>query len=241
MRVLVIDLGGTHAKLLVTGQNEPRSFDSGPDLRPDEFVARIHDATTDWQYDAISFGYPGAVDANGPSADPGNLGKGWVGFDFEAALKHPIRFVNDAAMQALGAYEGGRMLFLGLGTGIGSTLVANQVVVPLELGCLPGSIATGGGSPTSTLFERLGREALERDGEEAWVRGVHRTVEVLREAMAANYVTLGGGNAKLIDPLPPRTRRGGNEDAFTGGFRLWEEPVTVHDNHRQPGIWRVVC
>lgn len=239
MRVLVIDLGGSHAKLLVTGGRKPRSFDTGPDLGPDEFVAHVCNETADWHYDAISFGYPGAVNADGPSADPGNLGKGWVDFNFEAAWKRPVRFINDAAMQALGAYEGGRMLFLGLGTGVGSTLVANQVVVPLELGCLPAAVASARTSEQH-LFEKLGKDALKRDGKRTWLRAVHRVTRLLREAMAADYVTLGGGNAELVDPLPPDVRRGGNYDAFTGGFRLWEDRVTVHD-HRQPGIWRVVC
>jgi polyphosphate glucokinase len=175
---------------------------------------------------------PGVV-TNGASAEePGNLGGGWVGFDFEAAFSKPVRVVNDAVLQALGAYEGGRMLFLGLGTGLGSTLVSEHVVIPLELGNLPSGMG-------ETMAARLGRKALEDNGPQRWVRDVHFIVDALRKAFVADYLVLGGGNAELVDPLPEMTRRGGNEDAFTGGYRLWEEVVEPHD--REPRrVWRVV-
>src|SRR5581483_8480015 len=207
-------------------------FESSPALTPAEMVQRVTCIARGWSYDAVSVGFPGAVAADGPTAEPGNLGCGWVGFDYERAFAAPVRIVNDAAMQALGAYDGGRMLFLGLGTGVGSTLVTERVIVPLELGCLP---AADGGR----LVDRLGRDALERDGREVWMRAVADAVGVLREAFVADYIVLGGGNASRVEPLPPTTRRGGNEDAFAGGFRLWEDVVEPHDRPPTPA-WRVV-
>jgi polyphosphate glucokinase len=232
MDVLVIDVGGTHVKLLASGVSQPRRFKSGPALTPPALVDQVRGATADWRYDVISLGFPGVVANGRPDAEPGNLGDGWVGFDFERAFGRPVRLVNDAVLQALGAYDGGRMLFLGLGTGLGSALVTEHVIVPLELGCLP---ARGGG----TMVDRVSRQALQESGPERWRRDVHRVVVVLRDAFAADYVVLGGGNAKRVSPLPERTRRGGNADAFTGGYRLWEEMVEPHD--REPHrVWRVV-
>jgi polyphosphate glucokinase len=232
VNVLVIDVGGSHVKLLATGQPEPRRFDSGPDFTPAALVAKVKELTPDWRYEVVSLGYPGAVDADGPTAEPGNLSDGWLGFDFAAAFGRPVRVVNDAAMQALGAYDGGRMLFLGLGTGLGSALVIDRVVVPLELGCLP---AAGG----DTLADRLGKAGLERHGPAAWGKAVHAAVEALKRAFAADHVVLGGGNAERVDPLPAGTRRGGNEDAFAGGFRLWEDWVEPFDQALS-AEWRVV-
>lgn len=232
MRVLVIDVGGSHVKLLATGVDEPRRFKSGDGLTPDRFVKEVRRVTATWEYDAVSIGYPGSVDAGGPAGEPGNLGCGWVGFDYERAFAKPVRIVNDAAMQALGAYDGGRMLFLGLGTGLGSSLVTERVIVPLELGCLP----WGDGQ---TLFDLLGRDGLDRIGIDAWMRTLTAAIAALRESFMADYVVLGGGNAERVDPLPPGTRRGGNDDAFAGGFRLWEDVVEPHD--RPPkAVWRVV-
>jgi polyphosphate glucokinase len=231
MDVLVIDVGGTHVKMCVSGASE-RRFDSGPELTPEELVRQVRDATQDWTYQAISLGVPGCVGADGLGAEPGNLGPGWVGFDFEQALERPVRIVNDAVMQALGAYDGGRMLFVGLGTGLGTALVTEHVVVPLELGNLP--FGTG-----ETMAGRLGREGLEVNGQERWRHDLEEASRVLREAFSADYVVLGGGNAAIADPLPPGTRRGGNEDAFTGGYRLWEEMVEPHDR-QPPAVWRVV-
>lgn len=232
MNVLVIDVGGSHVKLLATGQAGPRRFDSGTHLTPEALVERVKGLTADWRYDVVSLGYPGTVDPDGPTDEPGNLADGWVGFDFGAAFGRPVRVVNDAAMQALGAYDGGRMLFLGLGTGLGSALVADRVVIPLELGCLP---YTDG----ETIADRLGKKGLKRHGADAWLRTVGEVVKALRRAFQADYVVLGGGNAEKVDPLPEGARRGGNEDAFAGGFRLWEERVEPHDNEPSDA-WRVV-
>ena len=231
MDVLVIDVGGSNVKLRVSGEPDPRSFESG-ELTPEELVARVRSATADWHFDVISLGYPGLVNDGLPAAEPGNLGPGWVGFDFKQAFRKPVRLVNDAVLQALGAYEGGRMLFLGLGTGLGSALVTEHVVVPLELG----NLASG---KDGTLAQRVGRKGLENSGIETWIEDVYEMVTVLRSALVAEYVVLGGGNAELVEPLPKLTRRGGNEDAFTGGYRLWEEVVEPHD--REPHrVWRVV-
>ena len=232
MRILVIDVGGSHVKLLATDADEARRFDSGPDFTPTQLVERTRELSTDWNYDAISLGYPGAMGPNGPSAEPGNLGPGWVGFDYEAAFGKPIRIVNDAVMQALGGYDGGRMLFLGLGTGLGSSLVTERVIVPLELG----SLAWTNGE---TLFDLLGRDGLERRGRNAWMQTLRDATHTLRDAFMADYIVLGGGNVEQVEPMPSGTRRGGNDDAFTGGFRLWEDIVQPHDHPPTP-IWRVV-
>lgn len=232
MDALVIDVGGSHVKLLATGQTEPRRFDSGKNLTPNALIAQVRAFTPDWKYDVVSLGYPGTVGPNGPIQEPGNLGHGWVGFDYEAGFGCPIRVVNDAAMQALGGYAGGRMLFLGLGTGLGSALVADHVVVPLELGPLPYSA-------DETLAQRLGKGGRERHGHEAWMRALTETVWMLMPVFMADYLLLGGGNAEQVDPLPERVRRGGNEGALAGGFRLWEEQIEPHDGHLSH-VWRVV-
>ncbi|QDU20109.1 ROK family protein [Urbifossiella limnaea] len=232
MNVLVIDVGGSHVKLLATGQPAPRRFESGRTLAPESLVEEVKLRTHDWPYEAVSIGIPGAVGPDGPEVEPGNLGPGWVGFDFAAAFGGPVRVVNDAAMQALGAYTGGRMLFLGLGTGLGSAIVTDHVVMPLELGSLPYG-------RRRTVADHVGKRGLKYLGEAVWLATVIRVVEHVRDAMKADYVVLGGGNAKRVDPLPPHTRRGGNEDAFAGGFRVWAEDV---DPHRCPpeAPWRVV-
>jgi polyphosphate glucokinase len=232
VNVLVIDVGGSHVKLLATGQPERRKFDSGKDLTPGEMVKRVRELTADWDHEVVSLGYPGVIGPDGPSEEPGNLGDGWVGYDFEAAFGRPVRIVNDAVMQALGACDGGRMLFLGLGTGLGSALVVERVVVPLELGRLP--YRRG-----ETMSDRLGREGLKRLGRKKWSRSVARVVGYLKDALAADYVVLGGGQADEVNPLPEGVRRGGNEDAFAGGFRLWEEWIEPHDRPPSPA-WRVV-
>jgi polyphosphate glucokinase len=232
MKVLVVDIGGSHVKLIVTDMAEPRRFDSSPDLTPEQLVQDVRAHTADWEFDVVTIGYPGAIDQYGPRFEPGNLGRGWVGFDFARALGRPVRIVNDAVMQAIGAYDGGRMLFLGLGTGLGSALVTDHVAVSMDLGNLPWP---GG----RTLGERLGRTGLETQGEDDWQRTVLFAVETLRHAFVADYVVLGGGNAALVTSLPPHTRRGGNHDAFDGGFRVWEELVEPHDRAPAPA-WRII-
>jgi polyphosphate glucokinase len=232
MDVLVIDIGGSHVKLFASSAAEPRGFDSHPGLTPQETIERALEATRDWRFDAVSLGYPGLTDADGPLKEPGNLGPGWIGFDFAGRIGKPVRVINDAVMQALGGYEGGRMLFLGLGTGLGSALVSDHVIVPLELGDLP----THAGD---TFGERLGREGVERLPFDAWMAALQDAVETLRPAFAADYVLLGGGNAQRVEKLPDHTRRADPDAAFVGGLRLWEEPIEPHD--RSPRLaWRVV-
>jgi polyphosphate glucokinase len=232
MDVLVVDVGGSHVKILASGATEPRRFDSAQDLTAPALIRLVRDAAQDWKYDVISLGYPGLVGVDGPLREPGNLGTGWVGFDFAAAFEKPVRVVNDAVLQALGGYEGGRMLFLGLGTGLGSALVSDHVVVPMELGNL--RYVTG-----EPLGDRLGRKGLKAHGREEWLAALAEVTETLRQALAADYVLLGGGNAKHVEPLPGRTRRGAGDLAFKGGFRLWEETIEPHDR-RPPLVWRVV-
>jgi polyphosphate glucokinase len=231
VNVLVIDIGGTRVKLLATDAAEARQFESGKHLTPDAMAARVLAITADWHFDVIALGYPGAVGPNGPLAEPGNLANGWLGFDFDAAFSRPVRIVNDAVLQALGGYDGGRMLFLGLGTGLGSALVSERVVIPLELGRLP--------YDRDNVGDRLGRRGRAIFGQTAWLEAVHRVTDACRQAFMADYVVLGGGNAEHVDPLPDGVRRGGNDDAFRGGFRLWEERVEPHD--QEPSrAWRVV-
>ncbi|HET6250805.1 MAG TPA: hypothetical protein VFE47_24155 [Tepidisphaeraceae bacterium] len=232
MNVLVIDIGGSHVKVLASGQSAPRQFDSNKHLTPDGLVKKVGEIVANWQFDVITLGYPGQVRSGRPAAEPGNLGHGWVGYDFSAAFAKRVRIINDAAMQAIGAFDGGRMLFLGLGTGLGSALVIERVVVNLELGCVPW------GESGEPLFYRVGKEGLEKNGRQAWLLAVNEAVEALGQATSADYVVLGGGHAGEVHPLPPRARRGANQDAFTGGFRLWEEWVEPHD--RPPSdAWRV--
>jgi hypothetical protein len=212
--ILVIDIGGTKVKILATGQTEPRKAPSGKDFTPARLVESARQLAEDWDYGAISIGYPGLVGIHGPRSEPGNLGPGWVGFDFAAAFEMPVKMVNDAAMQALGSYEGGRMLFLGLGTGLGSTLITGNVVIPLELGQLPYD-------GKHTMGEVLGRKGLNRLGKGAWREAVEKAVTSLMGAFVADYVVIGGGSAKHIKGLPPGARRGHNLTALRGGFRVW--------------------
>ena len=232
MDVLAIDIGGSHVKFVANTRRRRAAFDSSRRLTARSFVRRVRELVRGWRFDVVSIGYPGIVGPRGPAKEPGNLGDGWVGFDFAAAFGKPVRVVNDAVVQALGGYDGGRMLFLGLGTGLGSALVTEHVIVPMELGNLP-HVAGG------TLGDRLGRHGLETDGRRQWRETVARVVPELRHALAADYVVLGGGNASHVSRLPPRTRRGAADAAFKGGFRLWEEVVEPHD--RAPALtWRVV-
>jgi polyphosphate glucokinase len=212
--ILAIDVGGTKVKILATGQTEPRKALTGPEFTPGRLVETVGKLAGGWDYEAISIGVPALVGPNGPRSEPGNLGPGWVGFDYAAAFGKPVKMVNDAAMQALGSYEGGRMLFLGLGTGLGSTLIAGHVIVPLELGRLMYD-------RDRTLGQALGRKALAEAGKKSWRKVVHRVAIALMGAFVADYVVIGGGNAKNVKELPPGARRGHNLTAFRGGFRLW--------------------
>ncbi|HUM18396.1 MAG TPA: ROK family protein [Candidatus Nitrosotalea sp.] len=215
MKILVVDIGGTHVKLLATGQATPRKFVSGPTLTPRAMLAGVRKSTRDWKYDVVSIGYPGPVRHGRPAIEPNNLAKGWVGFDYKAAFGRPVKIVNDAAMQALGSYRGGRMLFLGLGTGLGSALVVEGIVHPLELGQLP---------YRKGIFEDyVGLRGLEKRGKKKWRRDVADVVARLVTAVQPDSVVLGGGNVKKLKALPPGCRAGVNTNAFRGGFRLWED------------------
>jgi hypothetical protein len=215
--ILVVDIGGTKVKMLATGHSEPRKIPSGERLTPERMVKAVLTECKDWRFEAVSVGYPGLTGAHGPRSEPGNLGPGWVGFNFAAAFARPVRIINDASMQALGSYEGGRMLFLGLGTGVGSALIAQNVIVPLELGELPLG-------ERETLGAVLGRKGLKRYGKRVWRNELLRLIERLTVAFSVDYVVLGGGNAGLVQRLPPGTRIGNNLAAFRGGFRLWHLP-----------------
>jgi len=214
MNVLVVDVGGTHVKILVSGQNESRKFDSGPKLVPARMVLGVQKVALDWTYDVVSIGYPGPVLRNRPIAEPHNLGPGWVGFNFETAFGRPVKLINDAAMQALGSYKGGKMLFLGLGTGLGSTMIVDGIIEPMELGHLP--------YKRNTYEDYVGQRGLERWGKHRWRHHVADVVARLIAALEPEDVVLGGGNLKQLDKLPPGCRAGDNANAFIGGFRLWE-------------------
>ena len=230
--MLVIDVGGTSVKFRLSSGEEVRRFRSGPTMKPETLVAGVTARIADWDFDAVSIGYPGAVAGGVPIGEPGNLGGGWLGYEFSAAFGRPVRLVNDAVLQALGAYRGGRMLFLGLGTGVGSALVSEHVLVPLELGCLP---HPDGG----TLFDQWGRDARKRRGHARWQEDVVSLTPQLRAALAADYVLFGGGNGRKIDPLPAEACRGGAQDAFEGGVRLWQDYIEPHDAEPARN-WRVV-
>jgi polyphosphate glucokinase len=213
-RVLVVDIGGTNVKLLATGQQEPRRFPSGPTLTPRRMVNGVKKTVRGWKYDVVAIGYPAPVLQGKPVAEPHNLARGWVGFDFRRAFGCPVRIINDAAMQAMGGYRGGRMLFLGFGTGLGSALIVDGRVEPMELAHLP--------YRKGTFEDYVGVRGLEKLGEKKWKKHVFEVVAVLSGALEAEDVVLGGGNAKRLNKLPPGCRAGDNANAFLGGFRLWE-------------------
>ena len=215
MNVLVVDIGGSHVKILATGQEEPRKLVSGPTLTAERMVSGVKKLARGWTYDAVAIGYPGLVLRGRPVVEPHNLGKGWVGFDYRAAFGRPVRIINDAVMQALGSYKGGAMLFLGLGTGLGSCLVIDGIVEPMELGHL--SYRKG------TYEDYVGLRGLEKRGKKKWRKHVADVVEGLVAALEPDDVVLGGGNVKRLKELPPGCRMGSNANAFLGGFRLWEE------------------
>ena len=213
--VLTVDVGGSHVKAVLNGIDERRRFASGHKLTAEAMVAGVLEQTSDWEYVGISVGVPAPVIDGRVAREPVNLGHGWAGFDFETAFGKPTKVINDAAMQALGSYDGGRMLFLGLGTGLGTTLIINGVIAPMELGHLPYRKAT--------YEDYVGEAGLERDGHKRWKKHVVETIEHLSAALLPDYVVLGGGNARELGELPENCRLGHNEDAFLGGFRLWVE------------------
>ena len=215
MNVLAIDIGGTSVKILASGEKEPRKFPSGPHLTPREMVAGVKKLARGWKFEAVSMGYPGMVIHNRPVAEPRNLGRGWIGFDYRAAFGKPVKIVNDAAMQALGSYKGGKMLFLGLGTGLGSTVIADGIVEPMELAHLP--------YRKGTYEDYVGLRGLEKRGKKKWRRHVAKVVGQLTAALEPDDIVLGGGNVKKLKELPTGCRRGNNANAFLGGFRLWED------------------
>ena len=224
MNVLVIDIGGTHVKVLATGHTQERRFISGPKLTPGRMVSQVRKLVADWKYEVVSIGYPGPLLRNRPVAEPWNLGKGWVGFNFERAFRRPVKVLNDAAMQALGSYEGGRMLFLGLGTGLGSAIIVDGILEPLELGHLPYKKAT--------FEDYVGLRGLKKHGKKRWRRHVEDVVERLMSAIEPEDVVIGGGNVHKLKKLPPGCRAGDNANAFRGGFRIWK-------NHKPPASARM--
>ena len=218
MKTLVVDVGGTNVKLLASGHRVPIKIKSGPTLTPRDMVRAVLDATSDWTYDRVSMGYPGPVKHGKPIRDPWNLGAGWVGFDFRRAFGKPLRIVNDAAMQALGSYDGGTMLFLGLGTGLGSAMIRDGMLIPLELAHLPYRHG-------NTYEHWIGEAGMKRLGKNRWRKHVAAIAELLTEAFLADYVVLGGGNVRHLKRLPKGVRRGRNANAFKGGYRLWTTAI----------------
>lgn len=215
-KVLVIDVGGTNVKMLATGQKEPRKYPSGPTMTPGKMVKLVKKSVKDWKFDCVSLGFPGPIINEHPLREPHNLGSGWMGFNFRKAFGCPVKIINDAAMQALGSYKGGRMLFLGLGTGLGSAMIVNGELQPMELAHL---IYKNG----KTYEDYLGLRGIERCGKKKWRKHVATVVKKLKEALEADYVVLGGGNSKKLKKLPPGARLGSNGNAFLGGFLLWKK------------------
>jgi len=226
MNILVVDVGGTHVKILASGEKEKREIDSGPTLTARQMVSSVKKLADGWEYDVVSIGYPGPVVHDRPMAEPHNLGKGWMGFNFGLAFKLPTKVINDALMQGVGSYQRGRMLFLGLGTGLGSAMIVEGMLEPMELAHLP--------YRNGRTFEQwVGAAALKRVGKKKWQRAVDDVLKRLLAALEPDYVMLGGGNADKIEKLPRKVRRGDNVDAFEGGFRLWKKGA-----FRQPGARR---
>jgi predicted NBD/HSP70 family sugar kinase len=215
-RVLAIDVGGTNVKMLASGQKEPRKYPSGPTMTPRKMVRLVKESVRDWKFDCVSLGFPGPIINEHPLREPHNLGCGWMGFNFRKAFGCPVKIINDAAMQALGSYKGGRMLFLGLGTGLGSAMIVDGSLQPMELAHL---IYKNG----KTYEDYLGLRGLERLGKKKWRKQVAKIARKLKTALEADYVVLGGGNNKKLKKLPPGTRLGSNENAFLGGFRMWQQ------------------
>lgn len=215
-KVLSIDIGGSSLKMLATGQVEPIKMQSGPDFTPANLLAAIKKLPSEWQYEVVTIGFPGLVGRSGPVGEPGNLGAGWVGFDFADALGKPVKVLNDAAMQAIGSYDGGRMLFIGLGTGVGSSFIVDHSVVMLELGNLRWN-------SRMTCGELLSKRSLSKLGVRKWRKASIEIMQSLMHSFVSDYLVVGGGNAKLLNSLPPGVRLGNNRTAFRGGFRVWDE------------------
>jgi polyphosphate glucokinase len=225
MKVLVVDVGGTHVKILVSGETEKRQIESGPTMTAREMATRVKKLAKGWKYDAVSIGYPGPVLHDRPLTEPHNLGNGWMGFDFAKVFRRPVKIINDAAMQAMGSYHRGRMLFLGLGTGLGSTLIVDSIVQPMELAHLP--------YRNGTYEDYVGIRGLEKHGKAKWSRHVHDVVKNLVAALQPEDVVLGGGNAKKLKELPPLCRLGDNGNAFQGGFRMWQRARSAKTSRRR--------
>jgi predicted NBD/HSP70 family sugar kinase len=226
MRILVIDVGGTHVKVLATGHKQRVEIPSGPKMTPARMLTEVKAASAGWKYEVVSIGYPGPVVHGRPFSEPHNLARGWVGFDFKKALGgRPVKIINDAAMQSLGSYKGRRMLFLGLGTGLGSAFIVDGVLEPMELAHLPYKKGR-------TYEDYVGLAGLKRLGKKKWRRHVNAIVKLLKTALEADYVVLGGGNAKLLKRLPPSSCLGDNSNAFQGGYRLWTKPYSASTHQR---------
>jgi polyphosphate glucokinase len=224
MKVLVIDVGGTNLKVSLGGPEPPRKIPSGRDLTAERMAREVVEAAAGWDYEAVSVGFPGPVTDGRPAEEPKNLGRGWVGYDFDAAFGRPVRVINDAAMQALGSYEGGHMLFLGLGTGLGSALVYEGVLAPLELAHMPYRKGR-------TYEDYLGLRGYQRMGRKRWQQHVENVVALLKQGLQVEYVVLGGGQTKRLKGVPPDTRLGSNANAITGGLRLWNESQNDRQGH----------
>ena len=220
MNVLVVNVGGSHVKILATGQDEPREFSSGPKMAVARMVSGVKKLAGDWKYDVIAIGYPGVARRDRVVVEPHNLALGWVGFDFQSAFGRPVKLIDDAAMQALGSYRGGKLLFLGLGTGLGSALVIDGIVVPMELGHLP--------YKRSTYEDYVGADGFERRGKKKWRKHVTDVVACLVAALQPDDVVLGGGKVDELKELPPGCRAGDNANAFLGGFRMWKKAGSRH-------------
>ena len=223
LRVLAVDIGGTNVKILATGQSERRKFPSGKEMTPQKMVKGVKELARDWEYDVVAIGFPGRVAEGRPISEPGNLAPGWVGFDFAAAFERPVKIINDAAMQALGSYNGGTMLFFGLGTGLGSTLIVRGHIVPMELGHLA--------YKNGTIEDRLGVRGLQKHGKKRWRQTLELLVARFVDGLMLDDFVIGGGNAKKLKKAPPGARLGSNDNAFIGGFRLWSEE---HSGTRAP-------
>lgn len=219
MNVLVIDIGGSNIKILATGQPERIKIPSGNEFKPENLVPLVKDAAKDWAYEVVTIGFPGVVKLGKIAADPVNMGSGWMGFDFEKAFGCPVKIINDAAMQALGSYEGGKLLFMGFGTGLGTAMVYEDLILPLEGGHLPYKLGT---------FEtHVGNAALKKLGKKKWKEHVYQTIEHFNHCFQPDEIVLGGGNSKLLEEIPTNCRLGSNKNAFAGGFRLWEKNYRI--------------